>query len=358
MAPLFGSKAQASNSSGVRHTQLSSRERLILLGVIAVVLVIAAGLSIIATSVGTPISRCERVVFSQQRYACIARLANSTSNVSLCSYLEGGYEYSCVSVIALRAQNTSYCDSLSYNSSYYAGCIVGISNSTGNLSYCSMVSEPYRSQCEYNVAEKGDFSDVGICNSIANTSLREGCLYRSNYRIALLEKNPYYCSSLPSYQNYSLVYYMVGLETHSPYNITSYLPFMNATPQQYCRYSIAIESDNKTLCGAVGGYLSLACSSAIGSVSINSSANITLQNVGEICSKAGSEEALCSGALYSYIALKSNNATLCGKRNQALLQYSCYATLAKKYNNSAYCGLIANKSISTVCYSNLTSSST
>jgi hypothetical protein len=357
MAPLFRFNDDADKSkTGTR--QFNERQRLILLGAAALILVIAAGFSILLTSGGTPLERCRGIALSQQRDSCLASLAESTSNLSVCSYLNGsaGYEYSCVSSIALKSLNVSYCSELSHNSSYYAQCVSGISNQTGNIGYCSLISEPYRSQCEYSIAENGNFSDSSLCGTISNSSLQANCEYRSNYRVAFLQKNPGYCSALPAYQNYSLLSYMLNIGSPE-HNITSYISFLNTTPQQYCRYSIAIESYNRSLCGSVGGYLSLVCSYSLGEVNVSNSTNITISNAGTLCSSAGSEEQLCTYAVYAYIALKNDNATICGAVASPLLQYSCYAALAKKYNFPSYCGLISNKSISNVCYSNLTSNS-
>ena len=358
MAPLFRFKNnEDASKTGI--SQFNERQKLILLGTAALILVIIAGISILLTSGGTPLERCNGILLSKQRSSCLSALAESTSNLSVCSYLNGSasYEYQCISSIALSALNVSYCSSISYNKSYYSECVSSISNRTGNISYCGLISEPYKSQCEYSIAERGNFSDSSLCSTISNSTLQANCEYRSNYRTAFLQKNQSYCAALPDYQNYSLLSYMLNLGSPS-HNITSYISFLNTSPQQYCRYSIAIESYNRSLCSSVGGYLSLVCSYSLGEIAINSTTNITLNDTGAICNSAGSEKSLCTYALYSYLALKNNNATTCGAIESPLLQYSCYAALAKRYNFPSYCGLISNKSISNICYSNLASNST
>ncbi len=360
---LFGMKDDAVASEvgeQKRKMETTQRERMIILAVITVVLVIAGSVALIATSAGTPLSRCTRIVVSQQKSACLLELANSTMNVSVCNYLSGTLASQCVSGIALASSNTTACSNLSSNESSYSQCIIAIGTSDGNASYCSALSEPYISTCAYSVAEHNSFNDTVTCTMIGNASLMNDCMLKSYYNEAVSLKNATYCSYLPNSANATLVSYMSQSSTSlfGISNATATLPYLNSTtPQQFCYYNVALIAHNLSTCSMVSGQLNMLCTARLTSATsyntslTNATANsITLDNVSQLCSSVPSSvQSLCIYSLYSYIAVQSRNASVCNLISSPLYQGACYAGLAQRYNDSSYCDYIQNVSIRSAC---------
>ena len=348
--PLFQWKS-ANSGAGDQKTKLSEREKLLVGGVIAAALVVVAAFTLIASGGGTPLSRCRGVVLSQQRYSCLEQLANSTSNASVCSYLPGIYQAGCVSGVAARTGNLSVCSQVESNESYYSACIFGVSNSTVSASECGLLADPYKSECLYNIASKENFTNAEICSGISNTTLNSDCTDKADYNYAVKNGDLGYCAMLPNTQNYSLISYMVGNGAASVLNFSSPLAFINSTPQQYCRYRIAKLTYNESACAGLGGYLSLICSSNFQSLQTTSGASkITLQNVSSLCASTPSfASTLCAYAIYTYIAVANENASICKSIGLPASQYGCYAGIALRYKNSTYCSYIGNTTARVSC---------
>ncbi len=336
--------------------EMTQRERLIILAVIAIALVIIAVVVLVAASAGTPLSRCSRIIVSQQRSACLLGLANATGNVSICSYLHGSQSEECVSGIALASGNPSLCSSLSYNGSFYAQCVISTGMSSHTASYCLSLSEPYLSSCVYTIAEASNFSSVSECGYITNSSLRGECDAKSYYEEALKSRNASYCADLPSALNSTLVSYMAGASARviGVSNASATLPYLNATtPMQYCYYNVALLGRNSAICSLAGSKLSAQCNATLStssSYTTGASNAITLQNVTALCSDApASVQSLCSDSLYSYIAVKQRNVSVCGLISSGIYQSACYTSLARTYNDSSYCSYIQNSTLMSDC---------
>ncbi len=360
MWPSNKSKAAGSQSVKVETTQ---RERLIILAVITVALVIIAGVVLVAASTGTPLSRCNRIIVSQQRSACLLGLANATGNVSVCSYLHGSQSEECVSGIALASGNPGLCSSLSYNESLYGQCVISTGMSSHTVSYCLSLSEPYLSSCVYTIAEAGNFSNISECNYISNASLKGQCSAKSYYEEVLKSRDASYCAYLPSTLNSTLVSYMAGTSVSvlGESNASAALPYLNATtPMQYCYYNVALLNRNSSMCSMAGSKLSAQCSASLSTGSnytVGASNVITLQNVTSLCAAApASVQSLCADSLYTYIAVKQRNASVCDLISSGVYQYACYTSMARTYNDSSYCDYIQNSTIMSDCliYGNTT----
>ena len=361
---LFGRKDAGTQKPGAekRAMETTQRERLVALAAITVVLVVVGSVVLVTTSAGTPLSRCTRIIVSQQRSACLFALANSTMNVSVCGYLNGAEASQCISGVALLRGNVSTCNGLSSNESSYSQCVISVGTSKGVASYCSTLSEPYLSTCAYGVAQRNNFSDASVCATIGNATLRNDCAMKSYYSEAVSSKNPVYCSYLQASANATLVSYMSqsSASLFGISNATAVLPYLNSTtPQQLCYYNVALLARNLSACNMVGGQLNMLCKARLTTTSsyntslANATANsITLENVSLLCSSAPSSvQSLCVYSLYSYIAAQQKNASVCGLIQSPLYQGSCYAGLAQRYNDSSYCDYIQNASIKSTCLS-------
>jgi hypothetical protein len=353
----FGKKnAEAQRVDGDRpKMETTQRERMMALAVITAALVIVAGLTLVATSGGTPLSRCNGILISQQKAECLLALANSTKNASVCSYLTSSLAGRCITNIALLSGNASICDGIPSNSQTYAGCLTGIGTAKHNVSYCGGLGEPYLSTCAYSVASGENFSSILTCSMIGNASLSADCSAKSHYNDAVLLRNATYCSYLPTAYNYSLVSYISqsSARIFGLTNVTSTLAYLNTSPSSYCYYNLARLDYNRSLCGLVTGQLGTLCGyqlSTSASYNISAVNSITLQNVTALCSQAPQvAQAVCSYALYIYIAAAQRNASVCGMIRVAQYQNACYAGIANKYQNSSYCSYIQNSTERIAC---------
>lgn len=362
----FGKRnAEAQKAGGDRpKMETTQRERMVALAVVAATLAIVAGFTLVATSGGTPLSRCNGILISQQKAECLLALANSTKNASVCGYLASSLAGQCITNIALLSGNASICDGIPSNSPTYAGCLTGIGTAKHDSSYCSGLGEPYLSTCAYSVASGENFSDISVCSMIGNASLNADCNAKSHYNHAVLFRNATYCSYLPKAYNYSLVSYISqsSARLFGFANVTSTLTYLNTSPSSYCYYNLALLNYNKSLCGSVTGQLGTLCGYQLSTpASYNASAanSITLQNVTALCSKAPqAAQGVCSYALYIYIAVAQRNATVCGMIHAAQYQNACYAGIASKYQDSSYCSYIQNSTERIACSAGVTANST
>ncbi len=354
MSLIFRGKKASYDTSQKKSPTTSSEERMIVAGVITIILVIAAVLVLVTSGSGTPLGRCTGIVFSQQRSSCLFGLANSTRNVSVCGYLPSGQSAQCVSNIAVAMKNESMCSIESRNASFYSACIIAVSKVNPNIAYCTSLAEPYRSECAYGVATQQNFMQSYSCSLIGNQTLSADCKYRNDYQSAIIYKNGSYCSPLPGIQNASLLVYMfdqtpiaIGMT-----NTTALLPFINVTPEQFCRYSVAVLTYNSSACSALNGTISLLCKQAFSSSTYNASENITLQNISTVCGRLPSYvQQVCSYGMLSYIAVKNRNVSICGQVSAMQYQNACYSALAAKYADDQYCTYISNSSVMASCES-------
>ncbi len=352
MPLIFRAKKASGDMPQKNRLATTQKERMVIGGVLTTILVLAAGLILITSGGGTPLTRCTGIVFSQQRSSCLFGLANSTSNASVCGYLPSGRSAQCVSNIAAATKNDSTCGIERQNASSYSECVIAVSRASSNVSYCASLGEPYRSECAYGIATQQNFMESAACSLIGNSTLFTDCTYRNDYQSAIKYKSGSYCSPLPTTQNESLLAYMF---TEAPAstgiaNATGLLPFINVTPMQLCRYSVAVLTYNSSICGELNGTASLLCNRAFSGSIYNTAENITLQNISAVCGKLPSYlQQVCSYGLLSYIAVRSRNVSVCGQIGAAQYQNACYAGLAAKYFDNQYCTYISNSSVMASC---------
>ncbi len=348
---FFGGKKKQ-DKQGAPENKKSERRRLFILGAFALILVIIAAVSTLAVGHGGSLSNCTNIILSSNKYNCILGLANSTKNASICSYLPANMDYSCISNIALEKDSLSTCSMINSSSAYYSGCISSIAYKDNNIDECENISEPYESSCAYNISVLDNFSNNSYCSVIGNSSLQATCDYRYDYNKAIGQKNITDCSYIPNAQNYTLLNYFTqetsGLLGYK--NETFLFPYINATPQEYCDFSIAVLSYNESICGITNGSLSLLCKSEFNrTVVVNQSTNVS--NVTDLCSSVPqSVRSICVSSYTSIKAVQEKNSTICTQLSNQQLQNNCYLSIATAYKENEYCTLINNSTLKNICY--------
>jgi hypothetical protein len=332
--------------------RIKENERLLLLAAFAAVLVIIAAISVIASSFhGTTLDGCKSIVLLNDRYACLLGMANSTKNISICSYLGGSYKNQCVSDIATETSNAAACSLINSTSAYYPSCVTAVSLELKNATYCSTLPAQDDSNCTYGVANLTGFSSLSICGDIPNASKSSGCADRYYYNVAISHRDVAYCSYEPSAPNSSTLSYMIGAASGIlglSANYTILLHYLNTTPRSFCYYSMATLNYNQSLCSSTAGEISLLCNYNFNKVIVNTSLNLT--NESYICSKVPSyAQNICRYSFLSYAAIKNRNYTDCEQISNLSYQYNCIAAIAIKYHDNEYCAFISNSTARGAC---------
>jgi len=303
-----------------------------------VVVCIAVLLVVIGSATrGDALQRCERVIFSPQRDACLDTLASMENNATACRLVsDAQLRASCITGIAEGTVNASMCKQLASN--YEASCISHISNATRNASYCGMIGAPYNSTCIYGVARLKGFTSGNDCLLIGNATLKSECTYLNDYRSAGSSNNASYCAKLPNMRNLTLLSAIFA--TNSPEAVPSQLMSfseMNATPQNYCYYNLALQTHNESLCNLTSITIGNMCRYTLlkPANSVNASnINITM------CSKlpAGMQP-MCEYGMLSAQAVKSKNVSICLQLNSSSIniqyQYSCISAFAMRQSETS-----------------------
>ncbi|HUC39083.1 MAG TPA: hypothetical protein VL944_03050 [Candidatus Acidoferrum sp.] len=346
------SSGEKDNSAS--HGEITSRQRMTLLAIAAGVLVVIALFTLVATSGGTPLTRCTRIIIQSQRSSCLFELANTTGNATVCLHISGSGEGGCIANVALQQNNVSLC-SLSGNATF-AACVSALGEKERNPSYCSSLQDPYESICTYAALQAGNFSNVGECSLILNGSVRDNCTYRSYYNLAVSSRSGAYCSYLPTTFNSSLINFILSSSTQlfGIANASLTISSLNTSPQSYCYYNLAHLTSNISLCSMTTGQLKMICSGQLSTPSTqqNVTFNISVGQVGTLCANVPvGVQNECDYGIYSYIAVANRNASVCGLIPTGALQYSCYAAIAGRYKNVTYCSYIGNATDRILCNS-------
>src|SRR5580704_6958559 len=97
------------------HGLTSERERrLILIGAVAILFIAAISLLLITTAARSyGLESCKSIIFANQRYQCMAILANQTDNYSICSMIPPqSASYQCINTIAKKQANITGCNKI------------------------------------------------------------------------------------------------------------------------------------------------------------------------------------------------------------------------------------------------------
>jgi hypothetical protein len=317
----------------------------------AIILLLAL-LSVVFGNHGTQLQRCEGVIVGQQKATCLNALAGMTKNASICGQIAYAQLHdSCITGIAESVSNVMLCGQDS-SAGYRTACILSISNSTHDAEDCALVGAPYNSTCVYDVESSLGFPSAQGCTPIENATLRHECTYLYDYGYAAASGNAGYCAALPYARNMTLLSAMLtGTNTSSSQLME--LSVINATPQNYCYYRLAVQTHNSNLCNDTSGFINQLCEKALSGVVAPPNATANMTNV-TACLKVPSDlRVACEYGMLSAEATSSKNISKCMQianiTGSPLYQYSCITTFATHYDEQSYCSYISNSMVEQEC---------
>ena len=171
-------------------TDSAEREKLFAFGIVAVILVIAAVLSMFINT-GHSSNFCNSQFTSQQKYTCLESIAVSSGNSTACASLSGSYRDNCYAQIAAKDNSIKLCGNVS-NSTLKAECTTQVANSTGVYNYCLQLNRSYGDACLYSIGVSR--RNESACSSIANLSLSNTCSYTIDFTKALPKEALLFCT--------------------------------------------------------------------------------------------------------------------------------------------------------------------
>ncbi|MGC8586892.1 MAG: hypothetical protein ACP5K9_01210 [Candidatus Micrarchaeia archaeon] len=306
---------------------------------------------------GSPLHQCNSIIVTANRYLCLSRLALSTDNASICSYMPGLYSAACLTSVAKSTGNQLYCrDAMAINQTLGSMCIEYVANETNNPSLCYAATPQYAQSCAFQLAIK--LNNSTICGSLGNSTLSEECTSAIGIDEAVVLANPASCGSVANTTNKSIVN-----------SVMSNLYYVNMSKypnlQDMLMYSIAMPGESYSLrdiCYAVlstasgnYSYCSYASPSGAGMCRSLKSYNSKPQQMNytselAACNSLGMEQAACREAVMLSEAIATKNVSICYSfGNNTQISNSCIAALARQYLNESYCKLIKNSSASEAC---------
>lgn len=330
-------------------------------GVLVLVVLAVASLFWAPSSKGTIVSKCNSLVFQQDRYGCIESMAISTHNSTMCGNLLGPYQNSCYLSIATNTTNSSLCGKIS-STNISNECYMRLANYTDNTGLCSGIQGPMGSQCAYDIAVKT--GNVGDCSLVQGENGSNYCNYTVYFDSAIKYQNASYCARI-SLNNGSIASDgILGNSSVSKYpglafNITQILEFavfynQSLGARDLCYTSMAFMYQNKSYCSDVqNSDLNSACTSRVGSIGLKNGANITSNSTANMTALINScagqpDAATCRYTYMSIEALDTGNISIC-KSIPSNYSSTCFYYLAVKYNSSTYCSYIKNSTINSAC---------
>jgi len=331
---------------------LTERDKKIIYLFVAVVLfIIAVILLTISGFRKTALQECTGIVLQQPRDSCLANLASSTSNISICSFIKNNSQYNnCVFNVADTHNSVVLCGNLN-SSAMRSACIYNVSVRTSNESVCSMLAEPYESKCFYNYAELGNFSNLNICSNIPNSSMMQKCVYLYYYNAAIRYKSYPYCSHLPNSTNSTIISYLITQNMSNYENIEASIEMsmLNITPQDYCYIELANETKNISVCALTYGTAKEIC----GALITKPNATVTLNETTACGSVPSYLKNICEYSFISSEALAHDNVSECLTIDNLTYKDNCIYTIAYKYNNTSYCSYMGNATAMGACYNSV-----
>lgn len=358
-------KMATKQSADHRHA-LDERERKMVYVLATAALLLLALLFLALGGKRPALDTCKGVLLQNQRNACFLALAGSTGNALVCDYVDvQAQRDSCFVGIAEAQNNASMCGEANHTGAQYSLCLLNVSMNTGNESYCHLLNGDYRSLCTMDLVRAEGFSNLSMCNSIDNASVRNECGYIYYYNGALKSGTASYCEKLPSAANSTVLSLMTTESVGSSAGIgmqVFLLSTLNVSPQSYCYYRLATLFSNSTLCAQTTGLLNQACFGALAQV--NSTANtinmtdvctLLQGNLSSLSSGASNLSRLCMPSVLTSEALSTRNISKCLRITIPSFVYSCITTYAKNYSDASYCSyIINNSSAQQDCYTTVT----
>jgi hypothetical protein len=330
----------------------NERKRIYVIATIVLLLLAVVDLALTSGTKGQ--GSCGGIPLQNQRNTCFFVLAGNTGNVLVCNNIASSdMRSSCILGIAEARKDIGMCSLLGNATTAYSQCVMNLSSTMHDLNYCQMLDDAHQSACAFAYAELSMFSDMATCSIIKNSSMGMQCGYMYYYNSAIRLGSVQYCTLLPNSIDYTLMALMLA-DGAGNYTTTESQQAMYATlntsPQNYCYYSVAVTSGNKTACALTTGILNTVCNST--AVNINSTINvIDINNLTSVCSVAPSYmRDLCEGSLLVSEAINTGNISRCMQITSKQYEYTCITAYSKKYANASYCSYIDNQVTRENCY--------
>jgi len=368
---------------------LGEDARLRLYAVVAGVLAIIAITVVLLQGGGqhSGISGCTSIVLSTYRDSCITKLAYSSENAAMCSYLSStGASDTCMYNIAVNTSNASICSGI-YDPSTRYSCVYDIANTSGSYQLCYRLNSSSENECLTSLATR--LSTPSICGNITNYTALTICESSAELSSVRATSNALTCGLVSNSTNpatvngialYSGVYgystgpvsqgnYSIGSSYESPLNIVQFLPNATYSARDLCYLYVSYRLADPAYCSEIpnstvqglcidvqSSPTSLTTNSlngSLGSITVNGlSVNITSLNYSQlssiICANASLAGPGCNSIFKIYEAIQTRNATICATL-QNYTVYSCYSALAQAYANESYCGYIKNATLNSAC---------
>lgn len=329
----------------------------VLLFAIAIVLLIMPGRA-------AGLSACQSIILSQQRYGCISELAASTSNISVCGYLPSQSADSCMLGIALAQRNITECGMISPSSQYYYTCIYNLSVSLGKPSDCSLLHGADADQCFYGMAKIGNFTQLWLCTSISNVSLRSSCGYVYDYRRAIEYRSAPSCGALPDIANGTVLFDIVEYGGGQSMGSLFESSVSGFTPRDFCYNQLATMEKNTSICSFASANAATFCQDQVkyaeeanttASNRTVSCSNLSVPNLGGGANLNASESGylrnLTIMGCTTAMAVSTKNITLCSEISNSTFYNSCVWGFIKTLNATGDCSYLTNTTLKGYCYS-------
>lgn len=352
---------------------------------IAIIMVIIAAVVLALQNNQGGLKGCTGIILEAYRDSCISRLAYSTANVSLCSYLPSGQADSCISYIAENRSDAALCSGLSTSAEGNA-CMGAIANEEDNYTLCREMNGSALDACVTSIASR--LAQPGECTGLSSRVAAQICANASLLSGALHSENPNACGSVTNRTGGTLtsgVAYYSGVFTYSgngtvgngaltleqrassPLSVVQFLNASTYSSRDLCYIYMAAALRAPQYCADVpNATIANVCSGGVQPVNSNSTltasgAAVTggnsTQLIAALCKNLTLTAGTCNNFAQFYHAVSTRNLTLCGALSGGT-QYQCYITLAKDYNNTNICSYITNATVNAACIEDVTYNNT
>ncbi len=218
--------------------------------------------------------------------------------------------------------SASRCNALISQQGKYS-CIEATAIYAHNSTMCGLLPQGYNDYCYFSIAE--NTSNAYLCGKINDTMLGSQCyMYMANYT-----KDAGICA------------------------------MMNSSAASNCRYRLAVETKNYTLCSEIGGVVGQSqCGDTIRlDEALGTKNSIYCSEMQNNDNTTATESILQNSSFGDYPKLGINVSQLfefMAFYNQSIGgRDTCYASIAYESSDPTYCGEIVNQNFSTLCTDNV-----
>lgn len=339
-----------------KKSEISEKEKemhgkLLLYAIVAVIILVLAILSTLFVHT-SPLKQCLNIVIQQNKIGCLLDLANSTSNASICNYLNGSYQAQCYNELAQKLDNATLCSrALDVYGPIGAACVEGLVNKTRTISLCNLLPGKYIQSCFF----KGAVSTRNI-TACSFTGRNSGiCTSSISFSDALLYGNIAYCYNVSDSANTTEVTEILSnLSTTYNQTIFGALTMLSSfgyspSARDLCMINTAQELGNASYCSLLASNLSRSlCLKFVYPRTASTTPAVNYTALLQSCANAGSYSEMCRNYVLISEAISTKNIQICKSLNQTL-SFECFAALAQTYKNASYCGYITNATLNSAC---------